>query len=445
MAKISPALEKARNAIVQEVINDIENGTPLFWNNPVLKAQEDQNGLTGKPYRGINRLHLMFAQLRQIKRTGEQYKDYRWMTFKQIKDKKYHLKQGAKGTLIEYYDKQKIDIKEYLKYLETHNVSDEFIEKVKNLMSDGFETISVPFTKGYIVFNGDDIEGLPPMQEINKTLEERNQDMENMIANSEAKFEFVAAAKGFTNHFSPSQDKIVLARKEDFKDTAGFYAVAAHEIAHSTGIEDRLNCPGVAQRSINAFDEELYAKEELRAELTSMFISQKYGFEVDQEHIDNHKAYLQSWAKALKNDPNELWRAASLAEKTVEYVETHMIHPCQELKQFVNDIRPVLNQLADAKTTDEKFIIMNNIDAIVNSSDSIKITVNNNIIEKVQIADKEFIATNTLGHFGYNYKIIKNDQEQTKTITNTQIKNQQKPKAKLVVKHREPDGKGLCR
>ena len=71
---------------------------------------------------------------------------------------------------------------------------------------------------------------------------------------------------------------------------------------------------------------EIYAKEELRAELTSMFLQQRYNVNFDEKHYENHAAYLQSWAQVIKNDPNEIYRAAADAEKAMSYIETRMIN-----------------------------------------------------------------------------------------------------------------------
>ena len=48
-----------------------------------------------------------------------------------------------------------------------------------------------------------------------------------------------------------------------------------------------------------------------------MFLAQKYNINFDKNHYENHVAYLQSWIKALQDDPNELFRAASEAEKAM--------------------------------------------------------------------------------------------------------------------------------
>lgn len=57
-----------------------------------------------------------------------------------------------------------------------------------------------------------------------------------------------------------------------------------------------------------------------------MFLAQKYSINFDKSHYENHTAYLQSWAKVLENNPNEIFKAASEAEKAMRYIEERMIN-----------------------------------------------------------------------------------------------------------------------
>lgn len=57
-----------------------------------------------------------------------------------------------------------------------------------------------------------------------------------------------------------------------------------------------------------------------------MFLAQKYSINFDKSHYENHTAYLQSWAKVLDNNPNEIFKAASEAEKAMRYIEERMIN-----------------------------------------------------------------------------------------------------------------------
>jgi hypothetical protein len=60
-----------------------------------------------------------------------------------------------------------------------------------------------------------------------------------------------------------------------------------------------------------------YAREELRAELASVFIAAERGIPHEPA---NHAAYVGSWIQALKNDKHEIFRAAHDASAATEYV-----------------------------------------------------------------------------------------------------------------------------
>jgi hypothetical protein len=62
-----------------------------------------------------------------------------------------------------------------------------------------------------------------------------------------------------------------------------------------------------------------------------MFIAQDWGLAFDEKHYQSHEAYLQSWAKVLKDDPNELYRAASKAQEMADYIEKNMLLKGMEL------------------------------------------------------------------------------------------------------------------
>jgi antirestriction protein ArdC len=90
-----------------------------------------------------------------------------------------------------------------------------------------------------------------------------------------------------------------------FHDAPGYYATALHELAHWTGHPDRLN-----RQTLNdayRFGDQNYAREELRAELASLFLAAERGIPHDP---GQHASYVSSWIKALRDDKNEIFRAA---------------------------------------------------------------------------------------------------------------------------------------
>jgi antirestriction protein ArdC len=58
-----------------------------------------------------------------------------------------------------------------------------------------------------------------------------------------------------------------------------------------------------------------YAKEELRAELASVFIMAERGI---PHNPDSHAAYVGSWLKSLRDDKNEIFRVARDAHKAAD-------------------------------------------------------------------------------------------------------------------------------
>ncbi len=116
--------------------------------------------------------------------------------------------------------------------------------------------------------------------------------------------------------YSPAKDRIVLPPKNAFKDLGDYYATALHELAHWTGHESRMNREGVQSGEIN-FGSDVYAREELRAELASTFLAIDTGLPLPKQ---NHAAYLQSWVKSLKDDKMEIFKASEEARKIKNYV-----------------------------------------------------------------------------------------------------------------------------
>ena len=119
-------------------------------------------------------------------------------------------------------------------------------------------------------------------------------------------------------YYSPKTDSVHLPEKDTFYNSYAYNATALHELSHATGAEKRLN------RDIrNVFGTEKYAYEELVAEISACFMSEHIQIEQTEEHVNNHKAYIQSWTKALSEKPEMLMKAIRDAEKAANYLEYH--------------------------------------------------------------------------------------------------------------------------
>lgn len=95
-----------------------------------------------------------------------------------------------------------------------------------------------------------------------------------------------------------------------------FNATALHELSHSTGHPTRLNRPQGA-----FFGTEQYAYEELVAEMCSCFMGTELQTEATPQHIDNHKAYVQSWIQAIREKPETLVKAIKDAQAAANFMD----------------------------------------------------------------------------------------------------------------------------
>lgn len=107
-------------------------------------------------------------------------------------------------------------------------------------------------------------------------------------------------------------DSITMPERGQFPSADNYYATALHELGHWTGHPSRLD-----RDLSNPFGSEGYAKEELRAEISSMILGNELGIGHDP---GQHVAYVGSWIKVLQEDPLEIFRAAADAEKIQAFV-----------------------------------------------------------------------------------------------------------------------------
>ena len=291
-----------RKKLVEKIIENIKKRGYIFEKNwdPAILAP--QNPVSNLYYLGGNHLRLINQAIEH------NYKDPRWMTFKQAASKGWSVKKGEKGTLCEkwIFEKEVEEINEKTGEKERVNIA---LEK--------------PIANYFYVFNGEQIKGLPELNLPKVKKDELFKISEDIIKASECPVKELAQTKAFYNL---TKDEIILPLKESFKDNEGYVATALHEMIHSTGHPERL------KRNLSGkFGSSDYAKEELVAELGSIFLQGKLGIKLGERNLENHQAYLQSWMKVLKQDANELFRASVLAEKATNRIFTRYLEQKKEL------------------------------------------------------------------------------------------------------------------
>lgn len=278
--------------VAEKLIEQLKQGTAP-WQMP-WKAGDGGgmmpfNPTTGKRYKGINAIHLL-SQGRD---------DQRWLTFNQAKAAGAQVRKGEKSTSIQYW-----------KFEEEQTKRDENNKPVLDGKGDPVKVrVRLERPKMFManVFNAEQIDGLPLYQKPAQTW--------NALERAETILQASGADirhSGDRAYYRPSTDNIQLPDKAQFPSADNYYATALHELGHWTGHGSRLD-----RDLSHPFGSEGYAKEELRAEIASMILGDELGIGHDP---GQHASYVQSWIKALQNDPLEIFRAASDAEKIQTFV-----------------------------------------------------------------------------------------------------------------------------
>ena len=259
--------------ITTRILNELKKGIIPWARGWKPEYHLPTNWFTQKPYHGLNLLLLQW---------NGQYASY-----KQITDAGGKVKKGSTATPIIFWkpfeveepDKDEPQIKFCLRY--------------------------------YSVFEiGIDTEGID-RREISPVLPVSGNELIHPYLASGP-----AIAHGYASaSYDPKKDVIRLPHIKQFHSPDHYLKTLFHEIIHSTGHSSRLQRP-LDSHSANR---KSYAKEELTAEIGSAFLCNFAG--IDSEKIfKQNTSYIQSWLAVLEDNPRMLISAASLAQKSVEYI-----------------------------------------------------------------------------------------------------------------------------
>ena len=269
--------------VTNQIISDLEQGLPI-WEKPWEKGFMGfpENAFSKSFYSGVNTLILWLRQ----STTG--FETSQWMTFLQVKKLGGKVKKGEKATRIVFYKKL--------------TITDEESEEDK----------TIPLLKPHAVFNLSQTTGLEHLIKKSSFKEEPLfQDVkkaEELIKKSQADIAFAPIDRAC---YQPTEDKILMPKKEQFKTQEGFYSTMFHELSHWTGHKSRLN-----RKKGNKKGSKDYAFEELIAEISASFICCHLGF----EYSTQHSAYIKDWLEVLKEDKKAIFKASSQAQKATEFI-----------------------------------------------------------------------------------------------------------------------------
>lgn len=312
-----------REEVAEQFLKALEE-KPLEWYKSWRSTDTGRaiNITTNKPYKGVNSFWL------KHKEYNHGYGDNRWATFKQIKDKGWKLAKGSKGEKVEFYMPIDNYIEKAISWDKYNNLSEEEKgEVITKANGKKVERYSLG-TKIYTVFNASQIEGVP---KLNLKLVKNNIKADEVVQRiaEGMKVEIREIENSSKPSYSPSGDYITMPKASQFNSDYYYAATALHELGHSTGHESRLN-----RDLTGGFGSKKYAYEELIAEITSTFMSEYIETPITEDNMKQHKAYIQSWISAIRNNKNYLFKAISKAEEASDY----MIEKAELDKILENDI-----------------------------------------------------------------------------------------------------------
>jgi antirestriction protein ArdC len=279
--------------ITEKLLNAIETNNKLTWVKPwdCVSGSCPMNGKTKRPYDGINFFLLQLTP----------FTSNYWFTYKQIEELGGSVKKSAKATMIVFW---KIN-----SYKQTDKQGNE-------------EEKKVPLLRYYNVFNYEQTEGLKIESDIvipaNNFV--KNELCEMFVKNYQQNNQSLKIKIGLSSQacYSPAYDQISMPELNQFHSDSEYYSTLFHEMAHSTGHQNRLNRKEVV--TTNQFGSCDYGLEELTAELTAAYLCAEIG--ISNETLErNSIAYLQNWMKAIKADKKMFLIAAGRATKAANFIK----------------------------------------------------------------------------------------------------------------------------
>lgn len=270
-------------AITNRIVEAMKRGQ-IPWHRPWSNDGPPASALTGRPYRGVNRVLLEFTAIERG------YTSHRWLTYRAAKREGGYVRAGEKGTMVVYY--QRYDTPNPGRPSGDIEVGDQCRF----------------YAASYYLFNLDQCEGLDHL-----TTEE----LVHFDPDSQAEAILIRSGVpiihgGDQAFYHPATDTIHLPHRSRFDSASAYHCTAFHEVGHASGAPHRLNRPMSGQ-----FGDSARAFEELIAELTAAYLCQECGLAVD---VSQTAAYLSSWITLCSDNPRAFVSAAREAQRATDYI-----------------------------------------------------------------------------------------------------------------------------
>lgn len=274
-------------SVTNSIIEALEDGSNGEWSLPWHEFSDmPQNVQTGKSYRGVNVPMLWLYQQKHG------YKSGLWATYKQWKDLGAQVRKGEKGSQIVFWKSYEVEAQE-----------------------DHGEAETRMFARWSVVFNVDQVDGYELVPENEKGDVQIIETANHFIKATGADIRH-GESRAFYNRIG---DFINVPALDIYKDTGtstateNYYSTLLHELTHWSGAPNRLD-----RTKGKKFGDQEYAFEELVAELGSAMLCSSLN--VSPAPRLDHAHYIKNWLKALKSDKRFIFKAASQAQKAVDYL-----------------------------------------------------------------------------------------------------------------------------
>ncbi|MFC1040770.1 ArdC family protein [Pasteurella multocida] len=290
--------------VTDRIIAALESGTAPWlkpWTNAGSHLALPRNAVSNRYYNGVNVLLLWLAA------AEKGYRQSKWITMKAANELGGHVRKGEKATLVVNYNP----------------VEKEKLDKDGNVVVDDEgnpEMVHFAFIKTHYLFNIEQCENLPAQYyELDDKAESEPEvqyrefaEIRQIIEGIDLKVEIKPSNRAY---YRPSTDVVVMPEMKQFNSEADFYSVLLHEMTHATGHKNRLNREGITSGKAK-FGNDIYAFEELVAEMGGAFLCAHLGFDT----VPQNASYIASWIKVLKEDKRAIFRAAGKAREASDYM-----------------------------------------------------------------------------------------------------------------------------
>jgi len=271
--------------VTNRILDQLQSGTVPWrktWTTGLPKSLT-----SGKEYRGINILILGMTT----------HTSRYWVTYREALKHQGHVRKGERATPVVYWKWRTPE------------------EMQKQRVKAGKDDVApcVPFVNA--VFNLDQVEGVRSPDDDVPQDGPKALDFAAKLLDPMPDKPAIRHSAMFQPAYSRLTDDVLMPHLQQFESEPEYYATLFHEIVHSTGHSKRLN----RFKKTDGEFEKRYSFEELVAECGAAFLCGIAG--IQNPDTDALQAgYIENWMEVFERDNRVLLRAASAAQRAVDYV-----------------------------------------------------------------------------------------------------------------------------